>query len=65
MPETKNSFNSLVEGLYPGPLLRSIILLLAQNYVYNDTYARTHVPPVSLPLPRNFSFIYLESGTLR
>ena len=32
---------------------------------YNDTYARIHVPPVPLPLPRNFSVVYLESGTMR
>ena len=39
--------------------------VLAAPLRYNDTYARTHVPAVPLPLPRNFTVIYLESGTMR
>lgn len=31
-----------------------------KNWTYNDTYARSHVPSVPLPLPREFSFVYLD-----
>ena len=33
-----------------------------ESFTFNDTFARNHVPPVTLPLPRNFSVVFLESG---
>ncbi|GAX85418.1 hypothetical protein CEUSTIGMA_g12834.t1 [Chlamydomonas eustigma] len=30
------------------------------HFEYNDTYARNHMPPLQLPLPREFSFVYVD-----
>ncbi len=32
---------------------------------YNDTWARIHDPPVPLPLPREFTVVMIDSGTMR
>ena len=36
------------------------ILFNMSNFVYNDTYARNHNPPIQLPLPREFTMVYLD-----
>ena len=30
------------------------------KFVYNDTFVRSHVPPVPLPLPHEFTVVYAE-----
>ena len=35
------------------------------NFVYNDTHSRNHVPPVPLPLPRQFTVVYMDGWGCR
>ena len=30
------------------------------NFTYNDTYARFHNPPIPLPVPREFTMVYVD-----
>lgn len=36
------------------------MLFNMDKFSYNDTYARHHVPPVPLPVPREFTVIYMN-----
>lgn len=36
-----------------------------ERFQYDNQFAVNHNPPVQLPLPREFSFVFLESGSLR
>ena len=38
---------------------------MSGGFRYNDTYARLHVPPVKLPLPREFTIIYIDGWGCR
>ena len=31
-----------------------------KSFVYNDTFARNHVPPIALPVPREFTVVYID-----
>ena len=42
------------------PMGKSMLFDMSANWTYNDTYAKNHIPPVALPLPREFTFIYLD-----
>ncbi len=35
------------------------------HFVYNDTFARLHDPPIPLPVPREFTFVYVDGWGAR
>ena len=47
------------------PLAQLFNMSSSDGFRYNDTHARLHVPPVKLPLPREFTIIYIDGWGCR
>ena len=40
--------------------IKKSLLFNMSNFTYNDTYARNHTPPIALPVPREFTVVYVD-----